>query len=99
MEEELLPLKDRLNLETARITWSELERYFASGKVIHVAATLDLIEVATSIAEDNAAAVKQWMEAQQVDVLNDATALQWVEQQPDNLWAVVLAPWVLVQAR
>ena len=99
MEEELLPLKDRLNLETARITWPELERYFASGKVIHVAATLDLIEVATSIAEDNAAAVKQWMEAQQVDVLNDATALQWVEQQPDNLWAVVLAPWVLVQAR
>ncbi|MBO0611937.1 DUF2288 domain-containing protein [Thiothrix fructosivorans] len=99
MEEELLPLKDRLNLETARITWSELERYFASGKVIHVAATLDLIEVATSIAEDNAAAVKQWMEAQQVDVLNDATTLQWVEQQPDNLWAVVLAPWVLVQAR
>jgi len=46
MEEELLPLKDRLNLETARITWPELERYFASGKVIHVAATLDLIEVA-----------------------------------------------------
>ena len=99
MEEELLPLKDRLNLETARITWSELERYFASGKVIHVAATLDLIEVATSIAEDNAAAVKQWMEAQQVDVLNDATALQWVEQQPDNLWAVVLAPWVVVEGR
>lgn len=97
--EELLPLKDRLNLETARITWPELERYFASGKVIHVAATLDLIEVATNIAEDNAAAVKQWMEAQQVDVLDDATALQWVEQQPDNLWAVVLAPWVLVQAR
>jgi len=99
MEEELLPLKDRLNLETARITWPELERYFASGKVIHVAATLDLIEVATNIAEDNAAAVKQWMVAQQVDVLDDATALQWVEQQPDNLWAVVLAPWVLVQAR
>ena len=99
MEEELLPLKDRLNLETARITWPELERYFANGKVIHVATTLDLIEVATSIAEDNATAVKQWMEAQQVDVLSDATALQWVEQQPDNLWAVVLAPWVLVQAR
>ncbi len=99
MEEELLPLKDRLNLETARITWPELERYFASGKVIHVAATLDLIEVATSIAEDNAVAVKQWMTTQQVDVLSDATALQWVEQQPDNLWAVVLAPWVVVQAR
>jgi hypothetical protein len=99
MEEELLPLKDRLNLETARITWAELERYFASGKVIHVAANLDLIEVATSIAEDNAIAVKQWMTAQQVDVLSDATALQWVEQQPDNLWAVVLAPWVVVQAR
>jgi hypothetical protein len=99
MDEELLPLKDRLNFETARITWAELERYFASGKVIHVAANLDLIEVATSIAEDNAVAVKQWMTAQQVDVLSDATALQWVEQQPDNLWAVVLAPWVVVQAR
>lgn len=99
MDEECLPLRDRLNLETARITWPELERYFAGGNVIHVASALDLIEVATGMAEDNAPAIKQWMTAQQVGLLNDATALQWVTNQPDNLWAVVVAPWVLVQQR
>lgn len=97
--ENTLSLHERLNLETARITWPELERFFAGGKVIHVSPTLDLVDVATSIVADNAAQLKQWMETQAVKHLEDETAKQWVQTQPDNLWAVVVAPWVLVQER
>lgn len=97
--EETLPLRDRMNLETARITWPELENHFARGKVIQVTPELDLIEVAACIIEDNAPLLKQWMNAQQVGQLPDGTAKDWVERQPDNLWAVVVAPWVLVQER
>lgn len=97
--EKALPLRETLNLETARITWPELERFFASGKLIHVSSTLDLVEVAACIVEDNALRLQQWMETQEVKHLADDTAKQWVKQQPDNLWAVVVAPWVLVQER
>ncbi len=99
MLEEALPLRDRLNLETARISWKELERYFAGGKVLHIAAELDLIEVAACVSEDNAPQVQTWLTAQQLRHLTDDTAKQWVEEQPDNLWAIVVAPWVLVQQR
>lgn len=99
MDEELLPLRERLNLETARITWPELERYFAGGKVIQVSAELDLVEVAACIAEDNACTLRQWLDAQQVGQLNDDLARDWASSQPENLWAVVVAPWVLVQER
>ncbi|WGZ93983.1 MAG: DUF2288 domain-containing protein [Candidatus Thiothrix putei] len=97
--EEALSLRDRLNLETARIGWHELERYFAGGKVIHVDATLDLVEVATTIAEDNTHRLQQWLHAKQVAQLRDETAIGWANHHPDNLWAVVVAPWVLVQER
>lgn len=97
--EEALPLRDRLNLQTARIGWLELERHFAGGKVIHIDATLDLIEVATCIAEDNIHKLQQWLEVKQVEQLHDETAINWADHHPDNLWAVVVAPWVLVQER
>lgn len=97
--EESLPLRDRLNLETARITWQELERYFAGGKVIHVDASLDLVAVATGIAEDNTHLIQQWLATQQVGQLRDEIAIDWANRHPDHLWAVVVAPWVLVQER
>lgn len=99
MDEDLLPLRARLNLETARITWQELQRYFAAGKVIEVDPVLDLIEVAACLAEDNAPQLKNWLTQAQVGQLSDAQARTWAEQPPDNLWAVVVAPWVLVQQR
>lgn len=99
MEEELLPLHTRMNLETARIAWPELERHFASGKVILVAPELDLVQVATCIVKDDGQQVQSWIKAQQVGQLNDDIAKRWVKEQPEDLWAVVVAPWVLVQER
>ncbi|MBU0656278.1 MAG: DUF2288 domain-containing protein [Gammaproteobacteria bacterium] len=99
MEEELLPLHTRMNLETARIAWPELERHFAGGRVILVAPELDLVDVATCMAKDDSKQLKSWMDAQQVGQLSDEKATCWVNEQPENLWAVVVAPWVLVQER
>lgn len=97
--EEALPLRDRLNLETARISWPELERYFAGGKVIHISPDIDLVETAACLVEDNTQKIQQWIDQQQLQHLESETAKQWVTEQPDNLWAVVVAPWVLVQQR
>ena len=86
-----------VNLETARIAWKELQRFFASGAVFAVSADLDLIEVAFQISEDNKAQVAQWLETGQVARVSDAQALAWFEADAD-VWAVVVRPYVLVQS-
>lgn len=97
MTERSYRLQD-LHAETARITWRELERHFARGVVVRVAPELDLVEVATCLANDDKAAVQDWISARQVEHLDTETARRWADSEPE-LWAVVVAPWVVVQER
>lgn len=97
-EEPLLPLSTRLNLETGRITWKELGFFFARGRVVQVADTLDLIEVATALAQDDMQRFSGWAERKHVQILPDAIAKEWAADD-SQLWAVVVAPWVVVQKR
>lgn len=87
-----------LHAETARVQWQELEVHFARGVVIRVDSELDLIKVAVDIANDDKPAVERWIAAGQVEHLGMETARDWNERDPE-LWAVVVAPWVVVQER
>ena len=98
MKEAELPLKEQLNLQTAHISWPEIERFFARGRVLTVAPDLDLIEVATALTEDNIDKFNHWTTIKKVQHLSDEIAKQWVIDD-SNLWAVVIAPWVLTQKR
>jgi hypothetical protein len=86
----------KVNLETSRIAWRELQRFFASGAAVYVSNELDLVEVAFQISEDNAAQVAAWMEAGVVARVADAQAQEWYDADAD-MWAVVISPYVLVQ--
>lgn len=92
-----LLVKDKLNLETAQIEWKALERDFAAGRVVSVHQQLDLVSVAEAFAVDDSAKVKTWLDSQQVQPVTDEQALAWHEADAD-VWAVVVRPWVLVQA-
>jgi len=95
--DELEPdLRTRLNAETARMPWPELQVHFARGVVIRVARELDLVEVACTLANDDQAAVESWASAGQVVRATDDDARGWHEAGA-LLWTVVVAPWVLVQ--
>ena len=85
-----------VNLETSRIAWKELQRFFANGSAIFVSEALDLVDVAVQISRDNKAQVAQWLEAGQIARVSDAQALAWYETDAD-VWAVVVRPYVLVQ--
>ncbi|MFA5825267.1 MAG: DUF2288 domain-containing protein [Gallionellaceae bacterium] len=89
-------LRTKVNLETARIAWKELQRFFASGSAISVTADLDLVEVAFQISEDNKKQVAQWLSGGKIGPVTDAQALIWYEADAD-VWAVVVSPYVLVQ--
>lgn len=86
----------RLHQETARIPWRELQRFFASGATIAVDPALDLLEVAGQLAGDEAGRVARWLEQGRLCRVSDEQALAWLEADA-TVWAVVVAPWVLVQ--
>lgn len=91
-------LQSHLNRETARIAWPELERMFAAGRLLAVAPELDLVSVAAALAEDRKDLFSGWLQRCQVEPLSDSCAGRWADGEPE-LWAVVVAPWVLVQER
>lgn len=92
------PLYLKLLAETAQIAWPELERFFARGMLLLVARDMDLVTVATAIAEDDTAQVTGWLSAGLVQRMQAQTAADFAARDP-NLWAVVVSPWVCVQER
>lgn len=90
-------LHDKINRETGRVKWSELERHFASGSVVWVSETLDLIDVALHVAHDDRESITRWMNEGSVAKVSDAQAQAWLEEDA-ILWASVVSPFVLVQA-
>lgn len=87
----------KLNRETARIPWRELQRFYAQGAVIAVAPSLDLINVAKGFAEDNSSWIASLLEKGDVARIEASQAERWFEEDKE-VWAVVVAPWVLVQS-
>lgn len=96
MHDEEQNLRAQLNAETGKTEWAELERHFARGAVVKVDATLDLVEVAACMARDDAEAIRVWMADGTLARATEADARTWGERRP-LFWAVVAAPWVLVQ--
>ena len=95
-EKILASLRNEINEQTAQMHWTELERFFASGKVIAVAGELDLIDVGARIAADDKESVLAWMNAGLLKKVTDEQAGSWHEQDT-LLWTVVVKPWILVQ--
>ena len=84
--------------QTARIDWHDLQTHFASGSVVRVEVDMDLVEVAVQLGLDNTSQFEQWIADKEVGPVTDEQARQWFEANQE-LWAVVAAPWVLVQQR
>jgi hypothetical protein len=89
-------LIEQLHLETAKISWLELQRFFASGKVLLINTEQDLLEVAVAMARDDAEALAKWIDELAVKYPSDEQAKIWFQQET-ILWTVVVKPWILVQ--
>jgi hypothetical protein len=89
-------LRTKVNMETSRIHWKELQRFFASGVAVEVNSKLDLVEVAFQMHSDNKAQFKTWLTTGMLGKVTDEQALAWLAADAE-VWAVVVSPWVLVQ--
>jgi hypothetical protein len=84
--------------ETARISWAELQPFFARGVLLQVADGEDLVAAAEALATDDRSQVAAWLASALLSrVVADAAQDLWKRDPP--LWAVVVAPWVVIQER
>lgn len=84
--------------ETAIIEWKALERFWAKGDLIWVAPSLDLINVATAMAENDSNTVAKWRSDGTVSPVSADTALDLQTRDPE-IWAVVVSPFILIQEK
>ena len=89
-------LHKKINSETSKMPWQELQRFFAGGSVVWIAGDLDLVEVAYQFSQDNQAQVRQWIETEKISKVTDLQAKNWFINNI-ILWTVVIKPWILVQ--
>ena len=96
MIENEIPLKQKLNLETAKISWKELQVFFAKGSLLQIEATEDLLSVAELIAANDESAIESLILNQKIGFATP----EWVKNnctQTTPLWTLVIAPYVLCQ--
>jgi hypothetical protein len=98
MTQEPSTLYAKLLGETAAITWKELQPFFAKGALLWVEPEQDLIAVAVAFAQNDKAAVADWLDREDIAKVAESRALDLFTRDP-ALWAVVVAPWVLIQER
>lgn len=91
-----LETKDLLNAQTGKIQWSELARPFARGVVVCVAPGQDMVHIAECLVRDQADEIGRLFEEGALHRAMDEDAIRW-EKDNSEFWAVVVAPWVLVQ--
>ena len=92
-------IKVKLLAETVKVGWKEIEKFFARGAVLKVSGELDLLEVATNMAYDESVEIEKLMQAGKLGELSVEQAKEWSVLEDDDLWAVVVSPWVMVQQR
>jgi hypothetical protein len=89
-------LRAKVNMETSRIHWKELQRFFASGAAVFVSPMLDLIEVALQMHSDNKTQFEAWLASGEIAKVSDEQAAAWLAADLE-VWAVVVSPWILIQ--
>lgn len=91
-----LTTEQKLNMETASLTWRELELFFAKGNLIRVDQNKDLVKVAALIADNKHQEIEVLIANQEIEFMT----ADWVKnncEADSSFWTVVVAPYVICQ--
>ena len=91
-----LTLTEKLNMETAKISWKELELFFAKGNLLKVSRQQDLVKVAEKVAANQQHEIESLILTRQIEFVTPEWVKKYCIDNP-SLWAVVVAPYVLCQ--
>ncbi len=92
-------LREKMKSDLEVAEWELLKPHLERDALIIVSEELDLVDVATAVAEGRLKSVEQWM---QKNLMTKPTAAQlhaW-EQNPNTPFSfLIVQPWVLIQQR
>lgn len=88
-------IRTKLNRETGKISWALLTGSQNLDDILVVASELDLIDVAVDFAMDNTSSVNTLLKQQLIRKADGELVKGWSADL--EVWAVVVAPWILVQ--
>jgi hypothetical protein len=91
------PLRDKLKSEVLATGVSELMPHFARGALLLVGPTLDLLDVACAIAEDDRVQIEGLIARGKLSRASDAHAREFVSQPTLRFQFVIVQPWVVAQ--
>lgn len=98
MSEESAPaLKEQLRAEIGTCLASDLMAHVKRGAVVVVDESLDLLEVACAVAEDNADRVAGWIKAEKLAPPSSQQVEAWEAAPESPCRSVVVQPYVLVR--
>jgi len=89
-------LRASINNETSQISWAELQRFFAGGRLIYVTSRANLLDVAVTFVRDDTEQVNKWLNSKEIVKVTDEQAKQW-QRNNTGFWATVVKPWILIQ--
>lgn len=89
-------LRAHLHGETSKLPWTELEKFFARGILFKVAVGIDILDVAIVMTRDDKDTLQKWVDDGSVAAVKAEDATKWNDASA-ILWAVVVAPFALVQ--
>ena len=89
-------IEQKVNLNTGRINWIELQPHFARGALIVIDAELDLVKIASAFIKDDSAWISELMRSEKLRKPEITDTEHWHDVDQE-FWAIVVAPWVLVQ--
>ena len=90
-------LNEKLAQDIAEITWQDLLPHAKRDAVIVIKEELELLEVATAIAEDNTASVQGWIGSQSISKPTAEQLTTW-NQTPQKLFvALIVQPFVIIK--
>jgi hypothetical protein len=90
-------LRERLEKDLGEVEWEQLSPHLKRDALIVVDASLDLVEVAVSVSEDDSGRVGKWVAANMLVKPTKEQATRWSEE-PKKLFTVLIAkPFVLMQ--
>ncbi len=90
-------IKTQLNHEIAPMDWETIIPHVKRDAVIIVDPNLDLIEVATAIAEDQVQAVQHWIDEALIHKPNEADLSHWNHDLQKQFQTLIVQPFVLIQ--
>ena len=91
--------KEDLALTIDETEWSWLRAHLERGGLILVNDSLDLAEAALKVAEDDTAAIAQWISDGKIGKPTEAQIHHWNEEKQKKFAMLIISPYVLIQER